>query len=188
MGETFGASLFVAGLVTFAGAAYAAMTGTIDDILIWAIGAALLDSILKWLTLIAVVAAVIGICVLKNHMSEGAYGHVHHVAAGGDKGRESLMEHEKAHQKVCSRVGGGGSTIEIWPDGGGWSGVTRFHDPARVAALPPEKKIAISLAGMIAAPDTTSPTDKPHAKEYSREADNPSQAMRDGKKIARRIV
>jgi hypothetical protein len=187
MGEGFGIAIFVSALLAFVVAAYVAMTGQVDDVLIWALGAALLNTIVTWLGAIAVLAIVSIAC----YMSRGhaaAHGHVHHVAQGGDKGRESLMTHEKAHQKVCARVGGGGSTIRVWPENGGWSGVTTFHDPHRVASLSPEKKIAISLAGIIAAPGTTSPTDKPHAKEYSRESDNPGQAMREGRRIARRIV
>jgi hypothetical protein len=44
------------------------------------------------------------------------------------------------------------------------------------------------MAGLIAAPDTISPTDIPHAKEAAAETDNPGKAMREGKKIARRLV
>lgn len=168
----------------------AALTGTLDDLVVWIFGMELLKTIGAWLTAIVIAAIVILVGKVSGGGHGAAYGstHVHSVAGTGEAARAELEKHEKAHKDVTAAVGGGGSTIHIWPDGGGWSGKTVFHDPYRVAALSPEKKIAIALAGLIAAPNTTSPTDKPHAKEYAREADNPRQAMRKGRSIARREI
>lgn len=181
-----GAPIGFAMLGVMAASFYGAATSTLDDFFVWVFGADLLKLIGMWLGVIAVVVVLILVQKLKS--TAGAHGHITY-AEGTDQGLASLTKHEEAHQRVTRAVGGGGSTVSIWrTSDGGWAGKCTFHDPARVAALEPEKKIAISLAGIIAAPDTTSPTDKPHAKAYSREADNPSQAMRDGKKIACKIL
>lgn len=186
MGETFGVGLFIAGLIAFAGTAYMVATATLDDFLVWAIGGELLQAILNW----GILGAIVGALLLFGYsrIPDAAHGHITY-AEGTNRGLAQLEKHEKAHQTVTARVGGGGSTVRIWqtPDGG-WAGTTTFHDPHRVAALAPEKKVAIALSGIIAAPDTTSPTDKPHARAYAAESDNPRRAMREGKAIARRIV
>jgi hypothetical protein len=187
MRESSGTGIGFTLLGVLAAALIGAVTGTIDDVIVWMFGLELIHTVLSWGAVILVITAIIFVSKRGDH--DVAYGSTHtHFVAGGDKARESLQRHEDAHQKVCARVGGGGSTIHIWPENGGWSGKTVFHNPHRVAALPPEQKIAIALAGLIAAPDTTSPTDKPDAKAYAKESDNRSAAMRKGKSIARRIV
>lgn len=138
-------------------------------------------------TIVGVYLVLVWVRVAQMAGSHGhAHGHVHHVA--GEGGLAALERHEKAHQDVTRRLGGGGSTIRIWRDSGGWSGTTTYHDWRRVAALPPAKQVAICLAGVMAAPSTTSPTDMPHAKAISKTTHRPGETMRQGRKIARRTL
>lgn len=186
-GETLGLVIAVTFLAGFVVIALVIGTGHLGDVAVFVLGRELAGTLLTGAA-VAGVLGLLGWAGIRGAGHVGAHGHVHRVADGSNRGRELLQRHEDAHQRVCARVGGGGSTIRIWPENGGWSGTTTFHDPRRVGALPPEKKIAIDLAGLIAAPGTTSPTDEPHAEQHAREADDPSQAMREGRKIARRYV
>lgn len=90
--------------------------------------------------------------------------------AHGWGGKSSLVRHERdGHGRAVRKAGAGGFTWEVWKvPGGGWSGVTHYRSPRRVAKLPPEKRIAILRAGVAAAPGTTSPTDGPRAAEILR--------------------
>jgi hypothetical protein len=189
MGENIGVAVFIGGMATFVGGVYVAMTGQVDDLFIWALGWELVKSILLWGFFIAIVIG--AFLYWSGREPAGAHGHITY-AAGNDRALAQLEKHENAHKKVTAAVGGGGSTVKIWAINGdprnGYAGTCTFHDPGRVAKLEPEKKIAIDLAGLIAAPETTSPTDKPHAKAHAKEANNPSEAMRKGKQIARRHV
>jgi hypothetical protein len=163
--------------------AYEAITGYLaDPRTLSEVGLTVLGGLLICLVVVALVG-----WVKSGGRRHAAHGHAHvHHFSGRDGGREALMRHEKAHQRVGARVGAGGSTVRIWQEEGGWSGVTHFHDQRKLAKLTPEKSIAISLAGILAAPNTTSPTDLPHAKATAATTPNPAKAMREGKKIARR--
>lgn len=185
-GEAGGLAIYTTAAALWLTLIITAMTGTIDDLIAWVFGPGFLRTVGVW-------AAVAGVVVLLGWAARrgglvGAHGHVHRIADGSDRGRDALQKHEDAHQRVGARVGAGGSTVRIWPDGGGWAGVTRWHDPGKYAALPPEKQIAIDVAGIMAAPSTDSPTDMPHARAVARGAPNPGKAMREGRRIARRYI
>lgn len=119
------------------------------------------------------------------HSVAGCAGKVHY-ANGSDAGRQAILEHERAHQIACAKAGGGGSTVHIKrTSDGGWAGVTKFHNPGKVAKLAPERQVAIHLAGITRRPDTDSPNDIPNAKAA---AGGSRDVMKQGQKLANRWV
>lgn len=97
--------------------------------------------IVAWLVLyLAGVAASVGHPVFHSH---------------GNKYRHRVVGHERKHQKVLRRVGGGGSSRKVYRQPNGqWAGVVRPRSARRFKRLSPEAQIAVALAGRYGGRDT----------------------------------
>lgn len=134
-GETAGPIVFVGGLVTFAGLAVAAGTGTIDDLAVWLLGAELIRTLMAWVGVLVVVALAVG----GTRAARSTTAHVH----GGR--RATVIRHEAlGHAAVAHGVGVGNIRARLKPGGGG----EVICDTSRMS---PAEYVAYMRAGRAAA-------------------------------------
>lgn len=166
-GEGFGVAAFAAGLAAFVVAVVLAVTHTLDDVIVWALGDELVATLQTGLVTAGGAAALV-VLVAKTGVGGGratsgrmtsGHGHarvvrrgrrveVHtapHHARSVARRRRIAADHEAGHAAAGRARGWKVEGMEVRDDG---SGVTRFRTPRR---YDPRDDIAISLAGGMAA-------------------------------------
>lgn len=147
-GETSGLVIAASFLVAFAVACALAMTGTLDDVVVWVVGEETLAAVGRAATLAAALVVVGALCWVGNRAGKHRVHIAPHHAPGADANEVAIaVQHEAmGHAAVGAAVRGTsrGIRARVYPDGSGWCEVPR-------AGVSLAGSLAITVAGEDAA-------------------------------------